>query len=194
VPPRTTLRERNRARTRRQIGDAAVELFARRGIAATTVSRATVFRLFPTKEDMALLWHEELVADLDARLSAADRVDLRQVAAAFSTALVTRGGRARRVAALLTVEPTLQARVAARSADVEDVLARHLEREGHGVASARLTAGMAVGVLGAAARLPADDGAGPLAVSRSIEQAVAFLAARWPSGGDGDRADVSLDH
>jgi AcrR family transcriptional regulator len=57
----TGLRERKKAATRAAIHDAAMELFAEQGFAATTidriaeaadVSRATVFSYFPTKEDI----------------------------------------------------------------------------------------------------------------------------------------------
>lgn len=57
------LRERNKARTKAEIRKHALRLFAERGYAATTiaqvaqaadVSESTLFRYFPTKEDLAL--------------------------------------------------------------------------------------------------------------------------------------------
>jgi AcrR family transcriptional regulator len=74
------LRERKKAATRAAIHDAAMELFAEQGFAATTVdriaeaadvSRATVFSYFPTKEDIvfgdAPLAIEALAATLRER-------------------------------------------------------------------------------------------------------------------------------
>ncbi|RBM23858.1 TetR/AcrR family transcriptional regulator [Streptomyces sp. PT12] len=61
--PRTDLRERKKLRTRQAIWDAAYRLFAERGYDATRVDQiaeaaevsvSTVFRYFPTKEDIVL--------------------------------------------------------------------------------------------------------------------------------------------
>lgn len=60
---RPGLRERKRAQTEQAIVDSAMKLFARHGFAATTaddiavaagISRRTLFRYFPTKEDIVL--------------------------------------------------------------------------------------------------------------------------------------------
>ena len=71
------LRERKRARTRRAIARAALELFDRQGFQDTTiaqiaeaadVSPRTVSSYFPHKEDLAFPDSEEAFADLDRRL------------------------------------------------------------------------------------------------------------------------------
>lgn len=63
APVEGGLRERKKAKTRRAIQDHALRLFHEHGFAATTVeqvaaaaevSPSTVFRYFPTKEDLAL--------------------------------------------------------------------------------------------------------------------------------------------
>ena len=73
------LRERKRARTRRTIADAALELFDRQGFHATTipqiaaaadVSPRTVSGYFPAKEDLAFPDADERITELERRLRA----------------------------------------------------------------------------------------------------------------------------
>jgi AcrR family transcriptional regulator len=73
------LRERKRARTRRAIADAALDLFDRQGFHATTipqiasaadVSPRTVSGYFPAKEDLAFPDADERIGALEQRLRA----------------------------------------------------------------------------------------------------------------------------
>lgn len=76
-----TLRERNKARARAEIADAALRLFTDKGFAAVTVdeivtaagvSRRTFFRYFETKEDALLADYPELNIRLTEGLSCAE--------------------------------------------------------------------------------------------------------------------------
>jgi AcrR family transcriptional regulator len=76
-----TLRERNKARARAEIADAALQLFFDRGFAGVTVdeivsaagvSRRTFFRYFETKEDALLADYPELSARLTDALEATE--------------------------------------------------------------------------------------------------------------------------
>ena len=75
----TGLRERKKLRTREQITEAAIALFADRGFEGTTVddiaaaadvSRRTFFRYFARKEDVILAWKRETAQELREALAA----------------------------------------------------------------------------------------------------------------------------
>ena len=75
----TSLRERNKLRTRQAISDVATRLFLRRGFdrvtiadvaAAAGVAKMTVTNHFPRKEDLVFDIHEDLVASLAGAVSA----------------------------------------------------------------------------------------------------------------------------
>src|SRR5579862_2912074 len=81
---RLPLRERNRARARAEIADAALRLFFDRGfegvtvdeiVSAAGVSRRTFFRYFETKEDALLADYPELNARLTEALGSLDPDD-----------------------------------------------------------------------------------------------------------------------
>ncbi|MFI5953212.1 TetR family transcriptional regulator [Cryptosporangium sp. NPDC051539] len=90
------LRERNRLRTRQDIVDAALDLFAERGYEATTtdaialtagVSPATFFRYFATKEDV--LFHDEHTAAAALVALVRDRIDHSLTLSALEEPMVT---------------------------------------------------------------------------------------------------------
>src|SRR3954467_1085210 len=77
----STLRERNRHRTRAEIAEAALGLFEEKGYEAVTVdqiagvagvSSATFFRYFKTKEDVLFTHEDEAAEELVARVRARD--------------------------------------------------------------------------------------------------------------------------
>lgn len=172
-----SLRERNRARTRRDIEDAAWSLFRERGFEATTVdqiaaaagvSKGTFFRYFATKEDVALGDHAAAVARLRTALAAeGEGGPLERVRRALHAVgepaddPEREGERAR----LLTEAPTVRARAARLAEDYADALADGLAPVmgggGEGWARARIAAGALFGALQGARRaaevLPSDE-------------------------------------
>lgn len=86
----TTLRERKKARTKTAIQQQALRLFAKQGYHATTVEQvaeasevaaSTVFRYFPTKEDLTVLDDYYPLADAITRTLAAQPPELSPIAA-----------------------------------------------------------------------------------------------------------------
>jgi AcrR family transcriptional regulator len=122
--PRSGLAERKKERTRRQLAEAAAELFYERGYAATTVddivaavdvSPRTFFRYFPTKEDLVVaLGATSLDLFLEALRSRPRRESL-QVAVGKAIEQTWAAGwedtsKVRSFLALLRETPALQAR------------------------------------------------------------------------------------
>ncbi|WP_072805925.1 TetR/AcrR family transcriptional regulator [Rhodococcoides yunnanense] len=79
------LRERRRRETRLEINRAALDLFERNGVAATTVdeiaraagvSASTFFRHFPTKEESILATDSDVDAEIEAWLATTDSGDI----------------------------------------------------------------------------------------------------------------------
>ncbi|TDC12724.1 TetR family transcriptional regulator [Streptomyces sp. 8K308] len=90
--PRTSLRERKKIRTRQAIRRAAYRLFDERGFDATRVdeiaeaaevSPSTVFRYFPTKEDIVLSDEEDPLIEAALRARPADEPPLTALRAAL---------------------------------------------------------------------------------------------------------------
>ncbi|GGU94319.1 TetR family transcriptional regulator [Streptomyces cavourensis] len=162
APPRISLRERKKQLTYRAISDAAIAMFLERGFdkvsvaevaAAADISKPTLFRYFPAKEDLALhrfadhedeaarvvdgrgpgesplaALHRHFLAGLDRRDPVTGLCDVPQVLAFHR---------------LLYGTPALVARLYAYQGRSEAALARAL---GDGV-TARLAAGQIIAVL-----------------------------------------------
>ena len=100
----TGLRERKKLRTREQITEAAIALFADHGFEGTTVddiaaaaevSRRTFFRYFARKEDVVLAWKHETAQELRDALAARppDESPLDAVEGALTTVAASYGAR-----------------------------------------------------------------------------------------------------
>jgi AcrR family transcriptional regulator len=139
-----SLRERNRARTRRDIEAAALELMERQGYQATTVdeiarlagvSNATFFRYFPAKEDVLFATEHsaaERMVELVARR--ADRAqDLGALAGpvtAFAEEILSETGpHTHRLTRLVMTTPELAGRSMRMRLRWENGVARQLARE-----------------------------------------------------------------
>ena len=171
-----SLRERNRDRTRRELQDAALGLFAVHGFASTTVeqiaaaagvSTRTFFRYFPTKEDAVFDEPAALVGRLRAALGEADPSQsiVQRVGTAI-LAVQNPGGnpehevtRARLVAEVPSVRARLYRIAEALEETVADFLVEELGPEAE--ADARIAAGALFGALRGARRaageLPGQD-------------------------------------
>lgn len=131
------LRERKKADTRQAIRGAAVELFCTQGFEATTmdavaeqanVSVRTVFRYFPTKEDLVFADVEGDLADfrelLDARPATEPVMDgVRAVVEVLAGRMETGEDEDARLAPLLHDEPALRQRYLAVLDGVEETVA-----------------------------------------------------------------------
>lgn len=162
--PPAGLRERKRRRTHQAISDAAVTLFLAKGFDAVSVSeiaeaaevsRPTLFRYFPTKEDMALhrfADHEDEAARVVAA-RAAGQPPLTALEEHFLAGLAARDPVTglcdeQEVLAfhrLLYGTPSLVARLHSYTARSEEALAEELAAHGGGDAHDRLTARLAAG-------------------------------------------------
>ena len=130
--PLPTLRERRRLTTEREVGDAALQLFETRGVAATTVgdiaraagiSDRTFFRYFSSKEETVLdfqFWFREptrsWLTSVRAGAARTDAPVLEQLEAVCAAVLVQLDGplsdaadRLRRIRTLMKSEPSLRA-------------------------------------------------------------------------------------
>ncbi|WP_366510729.1 TetR family transcriptional regulator [Streptomyces sp. MP131-18] len=145
--PQGALRERKRVRTRRAIRKAAYELFDQYGYEATRVdqiaevaevSASTVFRYFPTKEDIVLAGEENPVLEAALRARPEHETPLAALRGALHEAMRTeyatpeaRDEVFRRMRLISSV-PTLRSRLPETMALTSDYLARALaDRTGH---------------------------------------------------------------
>lgn len=131
------LRERKKADTREAIRSAAVDLFVAHGFEETTmdaiaeaadVSVRTVFRYFPTKEDLAFADAEQLVVDFtelleDRPAHEAVMTSVRAVAAEMATRLEATQEVDVRLAPIMSREPALRRRYLEIMDRVEETVA-----------------------------------------------------------------------
>lgn len=140
----TSLRERNRTRTTKEIEAAALELFERDGYAATTVeqiarqagvSSATFFRYFGSKEEVLFINEQDAVDGLIALV--ADRSDRAHTLAALAEPVATFAhnflndddAETRRATRLVMTTRDLEPRSMRMRLRWEHALARHLATE-----------------------------------------------------------------
>ena len=164
----TSLRERNRTRTRRDIENASLELLEKQGYDATGVdeiaelagvSRATFFRYYPSKEEVLFTNEADAVAEMVAHI--AEREDSRQELAALAPPMARFGrglldddsSEGQRLTRLVMTTRELEARSMRMRLRWERGIARQLARERgeeHPAGSDILLANLAVACLGAA--------------------------------------------
>lgn len=167
------LRERNRLRTRQEIADAALRLYADVGFDAATVddiaagaevSRSTFFRYFPSKEHAVFPTHDDDIASYRAHLDAAPEDGQSPheaiLAAAYDASHATIDAYRRDPDAyrrrhhVIESNPSVHALSLRLDRDWEDVLADAFERRLAAVTSdaalhARLLAGGLLGIVNA---------------------------------------------
>jgi AcrR family transcriptional regulator len=163
----STLRERNRQRTRAEIAEAALSLFERSGYESTTVeqiaatagvSSATFFRYFAAKEDVLFAHEAEAAEELVARVRG--RADRARTVAALAAPVAGYGdslidGTVPRLTRLVMTTRTLEARSLRMRLRWEHALAVELAREAeldHPGLAETTTAAIAVSCLTSALR------------------------------------------
>jgi AcrR family transcriptional regulator len=133
----TSLRERNKARTRAELEDAAIGLFARHGFdgvtvddiaAASGVSRRTFFRYFDSKEDVLLAEQGQRLIDLQAAFLARAADEPLVVSVRESLLVIAAAYEAERPVTLVKIRlifstPSVMARNLERQVAWEDTLA-----------------------------------------------------------------------
>jgi AcrR family transcriptional regulator len=157
------LRERQHAQTRADIVDAAFDLFAARGFAEVTmeevaraagVSRSTLYRRFPTKEDVVLeipnRWlevYDEAIEGLDPDTDLVRALEI--AASAVATHIDANIDRVRTAYAILAEAPSINVAGIANAEwlhRIADLARRH---GGHDHESAKVIAGAYMGGLDA---------------------------------------------
>ena len=188
VGARPSLAQRNRERARTEVARVAVRLFDRRGFDAVSVdeiarragvSRRTLFRYFPSKEDLVFHGHDRLVGRLRELLAREeDTSELEHLARVLREVFAgPRDAHGRAVARLVAAVPALQARSAHLAHDFERAVADHLRSRGHDAARAEVLAGACIGAVTAARRLATAEAG---SAGRLIDEAMGVLAAGWP--------------
>jgi AcrR family transcriptional regulator len=187
--PETGLRERKKARTRRAIQEQAMRLFLDKGYAATTVqeiaaaagvSHMTVFRYFPTKEDVVLADdYDPVIVEL-VRARPAGEPDVERIRHALVAGLASvyatdRDALLERTRLVLGT-PALRARLWENQVQTEALLVRALDPDGGNAAGLRrrvLVAGCLAAVTTALLVWVEGDGASDL--PGLVEQAFSAL-------------------
>ncbi len=145
-----TLRDRKKEQTRRDIATAALRLMVRDGFGATTmgaiadaadVSRRTVFRYFPDKEEVVFAddpaHTEALLAAVDAAPAGTPPLEVvRRAGHALAAELGRDAEKMVRWRALVTAEPALRARSLAKQHRWEALVAERLAARPEGAPAA----------------------------------------------------------
>jgi AcrR family transcriptional regulator len=194
------LRERKKARTRASIQSHALRLFKQQGYHATTieqiiaaaeVSESTLFRYFPTKEDLVLSDDNDPIIiaafqrNLEQQMSpiAAVRVAVREL---FADLTPAQQAEQRERMALILAVPSLRARVLDQLFDamrmIADILAQHKQRPADDI-GVRTTAGAIVGAMIAVLPMATDHPELDFVVL--IDEVFAHLEASMPAAAGG---------
>ena len=185
------LRERKKAQTRASIQSHALRLFQRQGYEATTieqiidaaeVSESTLFRYFPTKEDLVLQDDNDPIVIATFRRNLEQVPPITAIRATFreffdSVTPRQRAEQRQRIALILSV-PSIRARLLDQLFDatrqLADAIARHEQRPADDLA-VRATAGAIIGTLLGVLSAIADDPDAEL--DELVDQALAHLEA-----------------
>ncbi|GIH25441.1 hypothetical protein Aph01nite_37510 [Acrocarpospora phusangensis] len=189
------LRERKKARTRRTIQEQALRLFAEHGYDATTIeqiaeaaeiSPSTIFRYFPTKEDIVV---QDDYDPLLARVLAEqpkDKPPLRALRDAFRESMALIPPEEQREilarARLQLTIPAIRSRVMQNMLDTLDqlssVIAQRAGRDPADLEVVTLTGAVIGALIPTLQRWVAEDGARPL--SELVDEALALLEEGLP--------------
>lgn len=163
-------RELKKSRTRRELADAAIRLFAERGFSNVTmadvaleagVSRRTAFRYFPSKDDLVMQHPAEWLIVFDesveanAHLRLGDRIRLASYAVAAH--IEADPVPVRQLFALAFAHPSLAGRYAASSAAWIERMAEEIGRDLPDETEAQMLAAAVMGIINAVCEIWAAD-------------------------------------